>query len=43
MITGVPSPHVAQPEDRLVMEEVSLVWALGLHSEADVESAQRLF
>ena len=39
---GVPSSHVAQPEDRLVMEEVSVASDLGLHSEADAEIAQRL-
>ena len=38
----VPSSHVAQSEDRLLMEEVSLASALGLHFEADAESAQRL-
>ena len=43
MITGVPSSHVAQLEDRLLLEEVSLASALGLHFEADAESAQRLF
>ena len=42
MITGVPSPHVAQSEDQLVMEEVSLASALGLHSKADAETAHRL-
>ena len=42
MITGVPSPHVAQPEDQLVMEEVSHASALGLHFEVDVETAHRL-
>ena len=42
MITGVPFLHVAQPEDRLVMEEVSPASALGLHSEADAETAYRL-
>ena len=39
---GVPPSYVAQPEDRLLIEEVSLASALGLHSEADAESAQRL-
>ena len=38
----VPPLHVAQPEDRLLMEEVSLALALGLHFEADAESAQRV-
>ena len=42
MITGVPLPHVAQSEDRLLMDEVSLALALGLHSEADAETARRL-
>ena len=36
----VPPSHVAQSEDRLLMEEVSLASGLGLHSEADAESAQ---
>ena len=39
---GVPPSQGAQPENRLLMEEASLALALGLHSEADVESAQRL-
>ena len=42
LITGEPSPLVATPEDRLVMEEVSWVSALGLHSEVEAESAHRL-
>ena len=42
MIMGVPSSHVAQPENRLLMEEVSLASALGFHFEADSESTQRL-
>ena len=42
MIMGVPSSHIAQLEDRLLMEEVSLASALSLHSVADAESAQRL-
>ena len=37
-----PSPLVATPEDRLVMEEASLALALGLDSEADAKTARRL-
>ena len=39
---GEPSPLVATPEDRLVMEEVSLALALGLYSEAEAESTHQL-
>ena len=31
-----------QPENRLLMEEASLVFALSLHSQADADIAQRL-
>ena len=37
-----PSPVVATPQDRLVMEEASLASALGLDSEVDAETARRL-
>ena len=42
LISGEPSPVVATPEDRLVMEEASLASALGLPSEADAETARQL-
>ena len=42
MIMVVPPSQGEQLENRLFMEEASLASALGLHSEADAESAQRL-
>ena len=42
MIMEVPPSQRTQPENRLLMEEASLVSALGLHSKADAESTQRL-
>ena len=39
---GVPPSQEAQPENCLLMEEASLASTLGLHSEADGVSVQRL-
>ena len=38
MIMGVPPSQGEQLENCLLMKEASLASALGLHSEADVES-----
>ena len=42
MIMVVPHSRGEQPENRLLMEEVSIASALGLHSQADADSAQQL-
>ena len=42
MIMVVPPSQREQPLNCLLMEEASLASALGLHSEEDAESAQRL-
>ena len=38
----VPPSQGKQPKNRLLMEDASLAFALGLHSQADADSAQRL-
>ena len=42
MIMVEPPSQGEQPENRLLMEEASLAFALGLHSQADADSAQQL-
>ena len=42
MIMVVPPSQGEQPENCLLMEEASFASALGLHSKADADSAQRL-
>ena len=39
---GVGSSQGEEPENRLLMEEASLMFALGLPSQAGADSAQRL-